>query len=111
MLGFGYAEDQVRYALRRLANKRLIETPHAHYREIEVPDDEPAEQFYFRATSIGIYYIRYWMGEFSFIEATCTDSPIFEPKARGEIFDVASSFDITDRFARSTCFRAYLENQ
>jgi GTPase SAR1 family protein len=111
MLGFGYAEEQIRFALRKLAAKRLVETPHAHYREIEVADNEPAEQFYFRATSIGIYHIRYWMGEFSFLDATCTDTPVFDAVARGEIFEVASSFDIGDRFQRSMQFKGYLEHQ
>ena len=109
--GFGYSEDQTRFALRRLAAKRLIETPHAHYREIEVPDTEPAEQFYYRATSIGIYHIRYWMGEFSFLDATCTDTPIFEAVARGVVFDRAATFDIIGRYERATTFKGYLENQ
>jgi hypothetical protein len=111
MAGFGYSEDQVRYALRRLANKRLIETPHAHYREISVPDDHPAEQFHYRATSIGIYHVRFWMGEFSFLDATCTDTPIFESTERGEVFERAASFDIADRFRRATRLKAYLEHQ
>ena len=83
MSGFGFTEDQIRFALRRLASKRLIETPHAHYRELEVPDHELPEQFHFRGTSIGIYHIRYWMGAFSFIDATSIDTPIFDPEVRG----------------------------
>jgi hypothetical protein len=59
MIKFGFLEEQVRYHVRRLARKRLIETPYAHYREIEVPDREPPEQFHFRATSIGIYHLLY----------------------------------------------------
>jgi hypothetical protein len=38
MNGLSFSEDQIRYSLRRLAAKRLIETPHAQYRELEVPD-------------------------------------------------------------------------
>ena len=72
MAGLGFSEDQVRFALRRLATKRLIETPHAHYRELEVAEHERPEQFYFRATSIGVYHTRFWMGEFSFIDRTGT---------------------------------------
>src|SRR5262249_1434735 len=44
----GYNEDQVRFALRRLSLRRLIETPHAHFREVQVSDREPAEQFHYR---------------------------------------------------------------
>src|SRR5690606_32551787 len=43
----GFVEDQVRHALRRLASKRLVETPHAHYREIQVRENEPPEQFHY----------------------------------------------------------------
>jgi hypothetical protein len=111
MVTFGYSEEQIRFCLRRLAAKRLIETPHAQYREIDVPDNEVAEQFYYRATSIGIYHVRYWMGEFSFLDATCTDTPIFDSAIRGDIFERAASFDIRDRFARSTEFKSYLEHQ
>ncbi len=70
MNGLGFNDEQIQFALRRLAVKRLIETPHAHYRELEVADNEPPEQFYFRTTSIGIYHLRFWMGSFSFLDAT-----------------------------------------
>jgi GTPase SAR1 family protein len=111
LAGFGFADDQIRHSLRYLASKRLIETPYANYREIEVADSEPAEQFYYRATSIGIYHIRFWMGSFSFLDATSIDTPIFDSVARGEIFEVASSFDIADRFRKADSFRKYLESQ
>ena len=58
----GYSEDQVRLALRYLALRRIIETPHAHFREIQVSERESADQFHYRTTSIGIYHIRVWMG-------------------------------------------------
>lgn len=111
MNSFSFSEDQIRHCLRRLAGKRLIETPHAHYREIPVPDDQQPEQFYYRATSIGIYHVRHWMGSFSFIDATSTDTPIFDSIARGEVFEVAESSDISDRYRKSSCFRGYLESQ
>jgi GTPase SAR1 family protein len=56
---FGFIDLQARHALRQLAAKKLIETPHAHYREIPVAETEPPEQFHFRATSVGIYHLRY----------------------------------------------------
>lgn len=111
LLGFGFIDDQIRFALRRLASKRLIETPHAHYREIEVADSEPAEQYYYRATSIGIYHIRFWMGSFSFLDATSIDTPIFDSVTRGEVFEVAGSFDIADRYKKADAFRRYLDQQ
>ena len=111
MSGLGFNEDQIRFSLRRLASKRLIETPHAHYREQEVADHELPEQFYFRATSIGIYHIRYWLAEFSFIDATSIDTPIFDPVVRGNVFNLAASFDIGDRHQKAVAFRSYLESQ
>lgn len=108
MLGFNFEEDQARYWLRRLANQRLIETPHAHYREIAVADGEPPEQFYYRATSVGVYHIRHWSGDFSFLDATSVDTPIFDPIVRGRVFELAGSLDIRDRSTKSILFRDYL---
>jgi hypothetical protein len=107
----GYNEDQVRFALRNLALRRLIETPHAHFREIPVPDSEPPEQFHYRATSIGVYHIRFWIGDFGFLDATSTDTPIFDASVRGEVFASAVSFDIRTRLRKAELFREYLETQ
>lgn len=111
MLRHGFLEDQTRNALRRLATKRLIETPHAHYRELPVEDHELPEQFHFRATSVGIYHIRFWTGSFAFLDATSTDTPIFDEEARDEISKLASSFEIDFRFRKADTFRKYLESQ
>lgn len=107
----GFIEDQVRNALRRLATKRLIETPHSHYRELQVDDHEPPEQFHFRATSVGIYHIRFWTGSFAFLDAVSTDTPIFDQESRDKILRYAHSFEIEDRYQKAECFRKYLENQ
>lgn len=104
-------EDQVRHALRRLATKRLIETPHAHYRELHVADHEPPEHFHYRATTVGIYHIRFWTGSFAFLDAVSTDTPIFDQESREEISKIADSFDISDRYKKAICFKKYLENQ
>jgi len=45
MQRLAFNQDQTRVALRRLAEKRLIETPHAHYREIQVAEDVAPDQF------------------------------------------------------------------
>lgn len=106
-----FNEDQVRMALRHLAFRRLIETPHAHYREVPVSDHEPAEQFHYRTTSIGVYHLRYWMASFGFLDATSIDTPIFDASVRGEVFRLAGSFDIRDRYRKADLFRKYLEAQ
>jgi len=104
----GFSADQTGVALRRLASKKLIETPHAHFREVSVPESEPVEDFPFRVTSIGIYHVRFWTGSFSFLDATSTDTPIFDEKVRDVVCDLAASFDIKDRFRKATEFRDYL---
>lgn len=107
----GFVEDQVRACLRRLAERRLIETPHGHYREVAVDDGELTDNFNFRATSIGIYHTRYWMGTFAFLDATATDTPIFDDEASANIFKLASSFEIEDRLNRAEIFRTYLQGK
>lgn len=111
MMKHGFLEEQLRYHLRRLARKRLIETPYAHYREIEVADREPPEQFHFRATSIGLYHLLYWSGSFSFLDATSTDTPIFDTGVREQVMRLAQSFVIEDRYAKAVSFRTYLQAQ
>jgi predicted type IV restriction endonuclease/GTPase SAR1 family protein len=107
----GYTADQVRRCLRRLATKRLIETPHAHFREIPVPESDPMDDFHFRVTSIGIYHIRHWTGSFAFLDATSIDTPIFDEACRAIVCGLAASFDIKDRFKKASAFRSYLEQQ
>ena len=109
MLRQGFSEDQSRYGLRRLAQKRLIETPHGHFRELPVADDNLLDHFHFRATSIGLYHIRNWAGEFSFIDATSIDTPIFDEAARKIVFEKANSFDIGERHVKASAFKKYLE--
>ena len=105
---YGFLEDQVSGALRRAAAKKLIETPHAHFRELAVSSDESPVDFHFRATSVGIYHVRYWTGEFAFLDATSIDTPIFDEEVREYIAKRASSFGIKDRFNKSSRFKTYL---
>lgn len=111
MMSHGFLEDQVRLGLRRLAEKRLIETPHAHFREIEVDDSTPTDSFHYRATSIGIYHVMYWTGSFPFLDAVSTDTPIFDSDARQVVFKYAASVEISERLKKTEAFRKYLEAQ
>jgi len=111
MMGFNFLEEQVQYVLRRLANFRLIETPHGHYREVKVAETELPNKYFFRTTSIGVYHLRHWAGSFSFLDATSTDTPIFDSIRREAIFNKAESFLIKDRFLKAEEFRSYLEDQ
>ena len=51
------------------------------------------------------------MGTFGFLDATSTDTPIFDATSRDQVFKLANSFDIADRYRRSDCFRRYLIGQ
>jgi GTPase SAR1 family protein len=105
----GFNEDQTRSAIRRLALRRLIETAHGHYREIEIPETDIPDQLSFRTTSIGAYHIRAWAGAFSFLDAMAIDTPIFEEGIRSEVLDNADATDIRSRFVKASAFKSYLE--
>lgn len=107
----GFISDQIAKSLKGLAKRRLIETPHGHYREIHVQDSEDPENFYFRATSIGIYHIRHWAGSFAFLDAMSTDTPIFDEATREDVSKFAASFAISDRYKKTAAFKDYLESQ
>lgn len=109
MYKYGFQHSQTRAALRKLAGKRLIETPHSHFREIPVDADVHPDTFHFRASSIGAYHIRSWCGSFQFLDATSTDTPVFDEEARSKISALASSFDIKDRLNKVRAFRDYIE--
>jgi len=106
-----FVPEQISMATRRLASKRLIETPHAHYREIPVPEEQGIDEYYFRATTIGIYHIRHWCGSFAFLDAMSTDTPIFSEKHRMDVVKEAASFRIEHRYEKTLAFRSYLEEQ
>lgn len=111
MLRHGFVEDQTRFALRRVATKRLIETPHGHFRELPVQESIVPEDFPFRATSIGIYHLRHWTGSFGYLDAVSIDTPIFDQEVREKISRLAESFEIVDRLKKAELFRGYLEAQ
>jgi len=104
-----FLDDQIRNSLRVLSTKRLIETPHGHYRELAVEDVEHPEQFHFRATSVGVYHIRFWSTNFSFLDAVCTDTPIFNESYRVKVNALSTKIeDISLRHEKSLAFRQYL---
>lgn len=111
MTKHGFIEDQIKHALKTLALHRLIETPYLDFREIKVDDYVDPLGFYFRASSIGIYHVRHWTGSFAFLDATSTDTPIFDNEARRIVSQYAASFEIEDRLIKTSAFKRYLEEQ
>jgi GTPase SAR1 family protein len=111
MVKLSYSEEQVKFCLRRLASKRLIETPYMHYKEVAVEDSVSPMGFHYRATSIGLYHIRYWGGSFAFLDAMSIDTPIFDERARDAVVAEAASLDIARRFKKAIAFQDYLVNR
>lgn len=111
MATLSFSAQQTHDKLALLAEKRMIETPYSHHREIPVgPRDGPIAHHY-RATTIGAYHIRFWIGNFSFLDAVSTDTPVFDEVVRVAISRDASSFDISARFRKTKQFKTYLETQ
>jgi GTPase SAR1 family protein len=106
MASNGFSEHQTSGALRHLAQKKLIETPYSHFREVDT-DEEPIE-FMYRATSVGIYHARHWAYGFSFLDAVSTDTPIFSEDIRTKVSNLASPLDIRSRLVKAGAFKDYL---
>ena len=78
MQTWGFLPAQTENSLRRLTNKRLIETvARVTFEEDllgiigEMPDG-------FRVTSIGAYHIGRWLGDFAYLDAMVSDTPVFD---------------------------------
>jgi|GEM_PF-413507 len=111
MTAIGFGEDQISMALKTLSERRLIETPFSYYREIDKVDEKESIELDYRATSIGIYHIQHWAGQFGYLDAMSIDTPVMDDDARRDIFSMAQSFQIADRFQKTDKFRSYLLDQ
>ena len=109
MQNWGYLPQQSVATLRKLTNKKLIETTE------RVTFDEDAMgnligelPAAFRITSVGAYHLKRWVGTFGYLDAMAFDTPIFRDEAMRSIAQSPSSFDIVERYARTRAFRDYL---
>jgi len=108
MSRFGFVVDQVEHALRRLTNKKLIETTE------RVTFDEGLQGLVgdmplaFRATTIGSYHCNRWAPTFAYMDAMLVDTPILEQAVRTDISRSIDSFDIAKRLNRTILFDEYL---
>lgn len=109
LIRHGFANHQTASALRILAQKKLIETPFSHFKELETYDGPSG--FNFRATSVGLYHLRQWAYSFSFLDAVSTDTPIFDDATREKISRLAESLEIRERAVRAGAFKEYLLQQ
>jgi GTPase SAR1 family protein len=109
MQNFGFTQSQIESALRRATNKKLIET------SLRVTFEEDDEKILFgempdsfRVTTIGVYHVKRWLGDFSYLDAMLFDTPIFEKDLREEISSNLQSFNISHRLNRTKAFKRYL---
>ena len=108
MQEYGFVSDQIEHALRRLTNKKLVETTE------RITFDEGLQGLVgdmplaFRVTTIGVYHIQYWASSFAYIDAVLFDTPIFDEKYRKIILANLESFDIRERYDRTVQFCEYL---
>ncbi len=105
----GFVHDQIEHALRRMTNKKLIETTE------RITFDEGLQGLVgemplaFRVTTVGAYHIQRWMPTFAYLDAMLFDTPIFDEGTRDDLRRNMTSFDIRDRYKRTTKFREYLD--
>ncbi len=101
--GVGFNPSQIDWAIRRLLRRNLIELP-TKAREAE----RPVPISHYRITSIGSYYVRRLIRQFTYVDAMVVDTPIGDKDQRDKIGDVDA---ITDRLARAELFCDYLDTQ
>jgi hypothetical protein len=110
LMGYGFSESQVVDAVRRVLQKRLVETPH---RDLGITDDlfDANEGAKYRLTARGAYHARRWIPTFAYIDAMVFDTPIFDKAFVDASLGSIESQLIRDRYRRATDFRAYLVAQ
>jgi len=108
MQALAFLPNQIEGALRRLTNKRLIETTERITFEEDVTGLVGAMPHGFRVTTVGAYQLRRWLGTFAYLDAVLFDTPIFDEQATAAISRNLESFGIQHRLERTTAFRNYL---
>ncbi|WP_233884818.1 hypothetical protein [Paraburkholderia flagellata] len=109
MQSHGFSLEQSESALRRMTNKKLIETTQRVTFE-ETSGTEYAEDLTdaFRVTTVGAYHLVRWSTTFAYLDAMVFDTPIFDSNANHRCGTEIESFDIRHRYYRTTEFRDYL---
>ncbi|CAG73747.1 conserved hypothetical protein [Pectobacterium atrosepticum SCRI1043] len=108
MQALGFIPSQTENALRRSTNKKLIETSQRFTfdeDETGLIGDIPEK---FRATSIGQYHLKRWISDFAYLDAMLFDTPIFDSFTINSMRSSCESFNIEERFKRTTLFKEYL---
>lgn len=104
----GYNNEQVDFSLKKLSNKKLIESmarvSYERTKHMAINDMSNG----YRITSIGAYHINNWIASFSYLDAIIVDTPILDDEIRIKLIALISSFEINERYEKSLLFRDYL---
>ncbi len=108
MQEWGFTPEATKAALRRVNNKKLLETPQ------RVTFDEDEGGLFgdmpdcFRISTIGAYHLLRWITDFAYQDAMSYDTPILDEELRVSLSSEVDSFAISDRYERAVTFRKYL---
>ena len=106
----GFIEKQIEACLRRLTNKKLIESTERITFEEDMTGLIGSMPEAFRVTTTGLYHVLYWSANFSYIDAMVLDTPIFDKESRENILSLIKNTDLAKRYERSIIFRNYMNN-
>jgi GTPase SAR1 family protein len=101
--GFGFTPEQIDAAIIRAHRYNLIET-----RARRIPHAGSRMSSAFRITASGVYHVRRLCGYFSYMDAICVDTPIFDEFPGAAIHEAQS---IDKRLDRAEVFLEYLDQQ
>jgi hypothetical protein len=104
----GFLSQQTEGCLRRLTNKKLIETTERVTFEESAAGLVGELPFAFRLTTIGAYHLHRWLGSFGYLDAMVFDTPIFDEHVFERMLDRLEDFYIGTRLERAQAFKQYL---
>ena len=110
MQNWGFAAASSEMLLRKMTNKKIIETP----KRITFSEDngklfgDVPETF--RVSTIGAYHIKKWISELGYLEPMSFDTPVFNNDVRGALLNNLQPgySSLSDRLVRAEAFKGYL---
>ena len=103
---YSFTENQVKHALSNCINKKLLEKEN----KLTFIEDSSAkvESSKYRVTSVGLYHVKIWIGEFAYLDAMLFDTPILNEDIKADMRKHVHAVTMYDRYMRATKFKEYL---
>ena len=112
MQQYGFSVEQTESALRRMTNKKLVETTQrVTFEESSGSELTGDLTDAFRITTIGAYHLARWSGSFAYLDAMVFDTPIFDSISLSACDSDIESFEIRHRYRRTVSFVEYLNKE